>query len=50
MYGCPVTGGAEKELINYQSREAKKQDSDHNFVKADRAALFIAYLDSLPLR
>jgi hypothetical protein len=40
MYGCPPTGGAVKELIDYKRREAKNQGSDHNFVKPNRAALF----------
>jgi hypothetical protein len=40
MYGCSVTGGAEKELINYESRKAKNQDSDHEFFKPNRATFF----------
>jgi Recombinase len=40
MYGCPVAGGAVKELIDYKRREGKNQDSDHKFVEADRRAFF----------
>jgi hypothetical protein len=40
MQGRPVTGGAEKELINYKGPKAKNQDSDHKFVKADRVGFF----------
>ena len=40
MYGCPVTAGAEKELIDYKSREGENQDSDHKFVEPDRAGFF----------